>query len=407
MTGPRPRRRSSGIIPAVAVLAAVGVAGGALYFLYIARGPHPTNARPVEDARAGAKSREARPGEAGAPPAEARPPSARVPEADTSDEEPPLAIEHTGPGEPFDLQGFIDKELAAGKKRITLPPGRHRVTPRKRQHLLLADLEGVEIDARGAEMVCTETTRALTVYKCRDVTVRRLTIDYDPLPFTQGRIVSLSDDGLVHDIDIFEGYPPPERVVEQKYEIFRPDTRTLRFGSYYGFKVEKITERRIRVTKADHYRKARHEKVGDIVAIAASHSPGGQIPHAVYCEGNVGVTLEDVTLYASNCFGFLEVNCSASVYRRCRIDRRPGETDLKPRGDARIRSLNADAYHSKHAVVGPSYIECTARFMGDDCVAINRNYYEVQLLTSNVRLPGSGSDPNRRPRNQMRAPPGP
>ena len=312
-----------------------------------------------------------------------------------------MEARHSGPGEPFDLQGFVDKELAAGRKRIVIPPGRHRVTPRGRQHLLLADLEGVVIDARGAEMVCTETTRALTVAKCRDVTVRGLTIDYDPLPFTQGRIASISDDWLVHEIELFEGYPPAERVAQQKYEIFRPDTRTLRFGSYHGFKVEKVSARSIRVTKPRHYRKARHERVGDIIVIAAAHAPGGSIPHAVFCDRSAGVTLEDVTLYGSNCFGFFESGCEASVYRRCRIDRRAPETDLKERADPRVRSLNADAYHSKHAVVGPSYIECSARFMGDDCVAINGDYHMVmgasgpvlRVLGKNNRMNIAPGDP--------------
>ena len=101
--------------------------------------------------------------------------------------------------------------------------------------------------------------------------------------------------------------------------------------------------------------------------------------HAVYINECANLMLEDVTLYASNCFGFLETNCDGNTYLRCKIDRRPPETDLKKRGDARIRSLNADAFHSKHAEVGPSYIECRARFQGDDCVAINGDYHMVMV----------------------------
>jgi hypothetical protein len=322
------------------------------------------------------------------------------PRADT--EEPPVAIKRIGPGKPFDLQGFVDAELAAGRTRIVIPPGRHRVMPRRRQHLVIADLEGVVIDARGAEMVCTETTRALTVAKCRDVTVRGLTIDYDPLPFTQGRIVSISDDWLVHDIRLFEGYPPADRVVEKKYEIFRPDTRTLRAGSYHGFKVEKLSARRIRVTKPRHYMKARHERVGDVIVIAASHAPGGSIPHAVFCGESVRVTFEDVTLYGSNCFGFFESGCEGCVYRRCRIDRRAPETDIKRRENPRVRSLNADAYHSKHAVVGPSYLECSARFMGDDCVAINGDYHMVMGASGRVlRVLGKNNRMNIAPGDRL------
>ena len=58
------------------------------------------------------------------------------------------------------------------------------------------------------------------------------------------------------------------------------------------------------------------------------------------------------------------------------IDRRPAADD-PVRGSPRLRSLNADAYHSKHAVKGPAYIECTARFMGDDCINICGDYQMI------------------------------
>src|SRR5512138_3846826 len=90
--------------------------------------------------------------------------------------------------EPFDLQGFIQREVGSGKQRIVVPPGRYRVAPKNREHLALRGLKDITINAEGVEMVCTETTRALTISCCTNVTLRGLTIDYDPLPFTQGCI---------------------------------------------------------------------------------------------------------------------------------------------------------------------------------------------------------------------------
>jgi hypothetical protein len=48
-----------------------------------------------------------------------------------------------------------------------------------------------------------------------------------------------------------------------------------------------------------------------------------------------------------------------------------------PRASPRLRSLNADAFHSKNAVKGPAIIECFAHWQGDDCVNINGRYYYV------------------------------
>ena len=280
-----------------------------------------------------------------------------------------------GTGKDFDLPGFIERELKAGKQRIVVPPGRYRVEPTKAQHLALRNLKSVTIIADGVEMICTQTTRALTISNCTELALRGLVIDYDPLPYTQGRIIKLSPDKKVHDIELFDGYPRAETANPSKYEIFRPDTRTLRCPCY-GVKVEAVDSAHLRLTKSGGSTKDL-EEVGDIIAIGSDYAPGGSAAHAVECSGNKKVTLEDISLYGSNCFGFLEYNCEASTYLRCRVDRRPAESDPVKRADPRIRSLNADAFHSKHATVGPRLIECVARFQGDDCLNICGDYHMV------------------------------
>ena len=94
----------------------------------------------------------------------------------------------------FDIQGFIDAQTKAGQHRIVLPPGRYRVTPRHGTHVLLRDLADTVIVADGVEMVCTQTCRALVLENCRNVRFRGLTVDFDPLPFTEGRIVAMAPD---------------------------------------------------------------------------------------------------------------------------------------------------------------------------------------------------------------------
>jgi hypothetical protein len=279
-------------------------------------------------------------------------------------------------GVPFDLQGFIDKEIAPGNKRVVVPPGRYRVTPQRQQHLALRGLKDIEIIADGVEMICTETTRALTISRCTNVTVRGLMIDYDPLPFTQGRITGFSADKTVYEIELFDGYPPAESARNFKYEIFRPDTRTLRCEDRSLQKVEAIDSRHLRLTRPGG-RAGDAEQVGDLIVIGADYVPHGNSAHAVECDNTVNLRLENIDLFASNCFGFIETNCDGNTYYRCRIDRRSPESDPVKRADPRLRSLDADAFHSKHAVKGPAYLECVARFMGDDCINICGDYHMI------------------------------
>jgi len=46
----------------------------------------------------------------------------------------------------------------------------------------------------------------LEIENCVDVTLKGLTIDYDPLPFTQARIVDV-DDKKNWTVEVIEGYP--------------------------------------------------------------------------------------------------------------------------------------------------------------------------------------------------------
>ncbi len=297
-----------------------------------------------------------------------------------------------GEPKPFDLQGYIDRAVQSGDRRIVVPPGTYRVLPSHRQHLVLSELHDTEIIADGVEMICTQTTRAVTLSGCRNVSIRGLKIDHDPLPFSQGRITAVSADRTSHDIELLDGYPGSKAVVAFKYEIFRPDTRTLRCADY-DYMVQKLDARHIRVRKS-HASASDPEQVGDLIVIGAEDAPAGSIPHAVFAEHCSGLRLEDIDLYASNCFGFLEEDCDGSVYVRCRIDRRAAATDIAHRAEPRIRSLNADAFHSKGAARGPAYIGCTARFMGDDAVNIHGNYHMITEARRNVlRVLANGKVP--------------
>lgn len=281
-------------------------------------------------------------------------------------------------GKVFDLQEFIDSEINAGQKRIVIPPGTYRVKPQNRQHLVLRNLSDVEIVAENVEMICTETTRAITISNCQNVTLRGLTIDYDPLPFTQGRIVKMAEDKRWLEFEIIDGYPEN---LQMRISIYDPTTELLRRNTYYGWQpFESVEDRRYRVEKADNYRfdpQRDTEELGDILVTNSNTAPNGSSAHAIVLNNCADVVLSDITLYASNCFGFLENNCERTTYLRCVIDRRALDNEIVPRGLRRFRSLNADAFHSKHATVGPRIIDCKALFMDDDAVNICGDYHMV------------------------------
>jgi hypothetical protein len=52
-----------------------------------------------------------------------------------------------------------------------------------------------------------QTTRAITINNCVNLKIKGLTIDYEALPFTQGKIVDISGNKSILTINLFDGYP--------------------------------------------------------------------------------------------------------------------------------------------------------------------------------------------------------
>ena len=292
--------------------------------------------------------------------------------------EQPTSPERVTVERSVDLRALIEEELAVDNRRIVIPAGRYRVDTERGQHLAFKDLRNVEIIAYDVEMVCTSTISAMVFDACSNVTVRGLTIDYDPLPFTQGSIVSISEDKSSLVFEVAEGYP--ENHLEERVQIYNPDTGELRRDdARWQPEIEALGDRRYRVRKTDGYTfdPARDtEQVGDIlVTNNKTDTPGA--PHAILLRDCQRMHFEDVTLHASPSFGFRERDCARSTYIRCTIDRRDPADDPVKRAQPRMRSLNVDAFHSKDATIGPAIIACTARYHGDDCVNINGEYHYV------------------------------
>lgn len=275
------------------------------------------------------------------------------------------------------LQELIDGQLAEGKTTVRIPPGRYRVTPMDQSHLWFRGLSDITVIADDVEMICTETTRAITIENCTNLTLRGLTVDYDPLPYTQGRITAIGQDRLTHEVELFDGYPRADKIYTFKYVTYHQESREICYGKYHVFDLEVVNESRFRFIKTNSsLEKDGGEKVGDLAVIGIMDAPGGYMPHAILSDHCQACTFENVTLYSSPCFSYFEVHCDGSTYRNCKLDRRAPEHDLVRR-EPRLRSGNTDAFHSKFAVRGPQILGCTARWQADDGVNICGAYHFV------------------------------
>jgi len=291
------------------------------------------------------------------------------------------------------LRDFLDSEIAAGKKEIIVPAGQYRVDFKDGAHLVFKKVKDVTIKADGVDLICKQTSCAILIVECENFKIEGLSIDYDPLPFTQGKIVAMSPDKMVHEVEIFDGYPDTSRISIRKYEIFDSNTRRLKTDTYSMSKIEPISKTRFKAYKHDNciYRKFQNEEVGDIV-VCANLSEKGAGGHAIYMSKSKNVELKNFNLYAACAFGFFDYACENIVYDTCKVLRRE-TNDIVARENPRVRSLNADGFHSKIAYKGPTYLNCETSWNGDDSIAINGTYHLVMSSNGNVlRVIGNGND---------------
>jgi hypothetical protein len=285
----------------------------------------------------------------------------------------------TGPGTDFDLQGFLDGEIKAGNKQIVIPPGRYRLAPRNRSHLSLSDLHDTDIMADGVEMVCTQTTTAIHLTNCSNVRIEGLAVDYDPLPFTEGKIVALAPDKSWMEFQLIDGYPANN--LEMRIEIFDPASGELRRSDApEQDALIRMGPKRYRARKYNGYRfdpKYDTEKVGDIVVCGNSYAPDGAWSDGIVMDNCQNLVWQNLWMFASNSNGMVEHGCDSIQYLRCHFDRRPLDCDFPVRGFARMRSLNAGAIHSFDGTHGPTIIGCVFEFGGDDGVNLHGTYFLV------------------------------
>ena len=273
------------------------------------------------------------------------------------------------------LDSIIAEALNAGQKNIKIASGVYKLGAKGGAILKFQGLEDVTIDATGAELVCLNTTQAIFISKCKNFTLKGLSIDYNPLPFTQGKITEISKDGEEWTVEIFDGYSRPSSVRDFKLEVYNPQTLRLRTWDIFSFESKPISEKLLKIViKQKRSLQMRQERVGDYITIASTNIERSS-PHAIVLDDCENTRLENISLYASNCFGYFEKDCKNSVYINCSLDKRPLDTDIVKRAIPRLRSGNADGFHSKFSKFGPSYINCKSMWNGDDSVAINGKYF--------------------------------
>lgn len=266
------------------------------------------------------------------------------------------------------LQDLISQAVNSKAPTLKLPPGTYILTPTSTSTPLIeiSKASNLNIDATGVRIVGTKLVPALSIDDSSHVAIHGLTIDYDPLPFTQGTIVAIDPASHYLDVKLDPGYPDTEAYT--RCGVSDPTTREQKADTEptYGVPVKRVGDRLLRVASSEG--SLRNVRIGDLFVLAAYH----HTPPAVRITNCGGMVLEDVTIWSAPSIAIFERGgAGGNTYRRVQVT--PGPT---PAGAAapRLRSSVADGLHSTDTARGPLVEDCVFERMADDGIAVHSSY---------------------------------
>jgi hypothetical protein len=278
----------------------------------------------------------------------------------------------------------VGKMMAEAKKRGEPPRAvlhlEKNATYNIKRPIQVAQLDFLEIDGRGAKIVNTTLQSTLHMKSCSHVTVRDLSVDYDPLPFTQGTIAAFDPTARHITVRVDRGYPDDAKFLATIrhgfFDVMDRGTKSLKAGARSFLSPASVERLGNGLIKANLQWSANDcgpgqlpVAVGDVVTICASYS------HAIVVEDSVSISFIGFNLYASPGMGILEnAGRGGMVLQRVAIV--PGP---KPPGATadRLISTNSDGTHFIAVERGPSIDGCTFANTSDDAVNVHGFYFFV------------------------------
>jgi len=234
-------------------------------------------------------------------------------------------------------------------------------------------LNNVVINGNGSTIICNRQSQAFQFLECTNVVFSNLFIEYDPPCSTQGTITKMSSDMRTWDVAIHDGYPI-DNLGASRIQIYGQNTLELvpNFGSTSSNNLTRTGDRTVSFT-INGFQNNYNVKVGDYVVLDVL-ATGTTQPHTLFMSGCKNMELDSITIYDSNCFSFLEVDCERTHFNRCIVTRKPFDSKYKIQ---RLRAGIADGIHSANAKVGPIIEQCRVEYNGDDCIALNGTFYPI------------------------------
>lgn len=265
--------------------------------------------------------------------------------------------------------------LSGANVRLIFEKGTYDLfTNKNNSHLVeLNNASNLVLEGNGAEIIIHDPLMGfLSIFKCNNIIVKNLFIDYDPLPFTQGKVVAVNLDSNSFDLKIDVGFP------DFKHSMFKDATRVWGMlmdpnipgklkdnaPNLFGSKDFQEVSTGVFRIKFETNRLLKFVEVGDLyVHIARTNG------RTIFKTGaSKNITYLNNTSYTSPAGSYAAFDMEEWSIIGCEVKLKPG----------RIHSANADCVHVNGGKFGP-WIE-NSFFEGYSDDAINMKATRANIL---------------------------
>lgn len=263
--------------------------------------------------------------------------------------------------------------------RLELLPGRYcfrggalQSNGRTRQPSVVAGgLKNVTLDGRGATLLGQDIAGLFLFNDCRNVTIRNVTVDWDPLPHTAGQVVAHLPEQHAFDMQPLIPPEPPSGRIVQAIIAYDPPRRRMGKSEVYQTQGERDSEPSIRLPNG--LMRVFQRRPGGAYSFSDKLPEIGSyviVRHQVYghdafvFRGCQNVRLEDVTVHAVPGMAVIGWHSRDIAIERIRVV--PAEGGWM--------SATADAMHFGDCRGHIAVTDSEFAGMGDDAINIHGMY---------------------------------
>ena len=252
--------------------------------------------------------------------------------------------------------------------------------------LNLSGYSGITLDGNGAEIIFTDNSNFGFAFSgCSDITIKNLTVDMDPLPFTQGTVTSISANGMEFTMQPDAGYRSDTGFIQNTCIMTFMDRGgrhnipgTMDYYSAAAGDVQSVSDTEIHIKSqmalnGKNIASQTAVQVGDAVLLRST------LGHMFAAYGCGSFDYENVNLWCGGGMGFVEwFGDGGSVYDHVSVTPGPPPAGAT---EQRLSAVNSDAMHFTGLNKGPTVENCLIENMGDDGINVGGiSAYVGQLI---------------------------